>query len=258
MARRRSTILLPAAAVAVAGCNLDPLPLLQNYEDGEVQGPDVQDLDGRDDRPAVDGPAFVGALGPSDVGSGRYSGATFTFEGTGDRVCLLVDPQSVFRDDLQSSPMGDVVNPWMDDYPYDDGDVDLLAGLAAFYTGTPGVRVGDFFGSFPDDNGVDRAIDLNLCLQRDYSGQSLGSAGRATPEWCSFDTEIGTTYMGLLQVFSVPVDDDVLLYVLEVRSGECPGQVDECTIRGDYDSPPEGVDLPEGWHDVESMHCDAY
>ena len=75
----------------------------------------------------------------------------------------------------------EVQNPYMDDFPHDDGDVDLLGGLASFYTGTPGVEMGDFFGSFPDSNGVDRAIDLNLCLQQDTHGQTGGTAGRATP-----------------------------------------------------------------------------
>ena len=245
-------LLLLLVLPVVAACNYDPLSLLQN------QGPaDVRDLDADDSRPTVDGGQFEGSLEGSDIGSGNYSGATFTFTGTGDRVCLIIDPQSVWRDDLQLGPDGDVANPWLDNHPYDDGDLDLLAGLASYYTGTPGVELGDFFGSFPDSNGVDRAVDLNLCLMEDYHGSSSGTAGRATPEWCSFDTEPDVIYMGVLRVFSVPVDDDVLLYQLDVRTGECP-EINECTLRGDFDPVPDNVELPEGYSSVENMYCDGY
>ena len=241
------------ALLVAAGCNYNPLPLLQN--EGEA---DVHDLDRVDDRPEIDAGQFEGRLLGSNIGAGEYSGATFTFEGTGDRVCLIVDPQSVWRDDLQLSPQGDVANPWMDNYPYDDGDIDLLAGLASYYTGTPGVELGDFFGTFPDSNGVDRAVDLNLCLMEDYHGSSSGTAGRATPEWCSFETEPGVTYMGVLRVFSVPVDDDELLYQLDLRSGDCPQDINECTLRGDFDPAPDDVQFPDDYTSVENMYCDGY
>ena len=244
---------LPLLLLPLVGCNFDPLPLLQNQGSA-----DVWDLDLAGEPPTLDGGPYESTLAASDIGSGDYSGATFTFAGTGERVCLIIDPQSVWRDDLQLSPDGDVANPWMEDYPYDDGDLDLLAGLASYYTGTPGERIGDFFGSFPDSNGVDRAIDLNLCQMNDYHGQTSGTAGRATPEWCSFETDPGVTYMGVLRVFSVPVDDDELRYLLDVRSGPCPSQVDECTLRGDYDALPEGVELPEGYTSLENMYCDEY
>jgi hypothetical protein len=257
--RRAILLMLLPATLLLAACDLDPKALLQNQgEDGSISGAEVDDLDQRENRPEIDGGAVLGRIGPSNVGAGEYSGATFTFEGTGERVCIIVDPQSVFRDDRQTSPTGEVDNPWMSDFPYDDGDLDLLAGLASFYTGTPGVELGDFFGSFPDSNGVDRAIDLNLCLMEDYHGSVSGSAGRATPEWCSFVSEVGTTYMGVLQVFSVPVDDDELTYVLEVRAGDCPPAIDECTLRGDYDEMTGDGELPGGFANVEAMYCDGY
>ena len=126
---------------------------------------------------------------------------------------------------------------------------------ASFYTGTPGEEIGDFFGSFPDSNGVERSIDLNLCLMEDYHGQVGGTAGRATPEWCSFETQEGIDYRIVLQVFSAPVDDNELKYALDVRSGACP-EVNECTLRGDYDE--HEVDLPGGFTQVEELYCDAF
>lgn len=248
------------ALIALTACDLDPRPLLQNYDAdaGVLLSADVDDLDQRENRPIEGGGPILGRLGPSDIGSGQASGATFTFEGTGERVCIIVDPQSVWRDDLQvDAGGGESPNPYFDNFPHDDGDIDLLAGLASFYTGTPGSEMGDFFGSFPDSNGVDRAIDLNLCLQQDYHGQVGGTAGRATPEWCGFDTEEGTLYMGALTVWSVPMDDSELTYVLDVRSGPCPVQIDECTLRGDYDEHPE-TELPQGFDNVEQMYCDGY
>ena len=249
--------------VGTVGCNLNPRPLLQNYDDesGGLFTADVDDLDQSDLRPEVDGDTFIGSLAASDIGSGAYSGATFTFDGIGERVCVIVDPQSVWRDDLQLAPGDDgsleeTINPYMNDFPHDDGDVDLLAGLASFYTGTPGVEVGDFFVSFPDSNGVERAIDLNLCLMQDTHGNTGGTAGRATPEWCDFETEEGVTYMGVLQVFSVPVNDDRLRYARQIRSGACPPTVDECTLRGDYDELED--DLPSGYANVEEQYCAGY
>ena len=63
--------------------------------------------------------------------------------------------------------------------------------------------------------------------------------------------------MGALTVWSVPVDDDELTYILDVRSGPCPVEVNECTLRGDYDEHPD-VELPQGFGNVEEMYCDGY
>ncbi len=248
------------ALILLQACDLNTSLLLQNYdhEAGSLDSADVRDLDLSETPPSIDGGTYVGTLGPSDIGAGSYSGASFTITGTGERVCLIVDPQSVWRDDLYIDDSGsETDNPYMLDFPHDDGDLDLLAGLASYYTGTPGEEIGDFFGSFPDDNGVDRAVDLNLCLQQDYHGQVGGTAGRASPESCSFETEVGTAYRVVLQVFSVPQNDNELKYALEARSGDCPVTVDECTLRGDVDEDPD-VTLPQGFSDVEAMYCSGY
>lgn len=244
-----------AAALALVGCDLDAEPLLQNFDGEEVQGADVVDLDRVDEPPVLDGPTFLGTLAPSDIGQGDFSGATATFEGTGGRVCLIIDPQSVWRDDRwidESESEQD--NPLMYDYPYDDGDVDLQAGLSAYYTGSPGERMGDFINSFPDDNGVERRVDLNNCLLEDRWGIVGSSAGRGTPEWCSFDTVAATQYRIAITLFSAPTNDNEMKYAFEIRDGDCPVQVNECTLRGDYDV-HENVDLPLGFANVEDMYC---
>jgi len=264
--RLKLTHLLPLVVavalspLAIFGCNLDTQALLQNYdvETGSYVEVDVRDLDLNETPPSIDGGTYVGTLGPSDIGAGLYSGATFTIPGNGERICILIDPQSVWRDDIQLDSTGaEISTPYMADFPHDDGDIDLLAGLASYYTGTPGETIGDFLGNFPDSNGVERAIDLNQCLQEDYHGQVGGTAGRSTPEACSFETLDGVAYRVVLQVFSVPMDDNELKYALEVRTGDCPVTIDECTLRGDFDEHEAGT-LPMGFVDVESLYCDAY
>jgi hypothetical protein len=246
--------------LVLAACTLDERYLLQNWDAGtsDFLAPDVQDLDLVDEPPVLDGRTFRGEVGPGDIGGGRPSGATFSFTGTGERICLIVDPQSVFRDDLTRNPDGgEGPDPFFEDFPHDDGDIDLLAGQAAFYTGTPGEEMGDFVAGFIDDNGVERRIDLNLCLMTDYFGQAGGHAGRASPEWCSFMTTTDVLYRVVLQVYSVPMDDNRLRFALELRSGECPATVDECTLRGDADRAEDGV-LPQGEEDVEQHYCQDY
>ncbi|MCO4769776.1 MAG: hypothetical protein KDA24_07065 [Deltaproteobacteria bacterium] len=265
----RSLLLLAASGLLFTGCDLDGSELLQSFdpETGESLPVTVVDLDRVDEPPTVcsqedvndgDCETYLGAVGPSDLGTGQLSGATFTFDGTGGRVCVLIDPQSVWRDDRVLEPSGNpVTNPFMDDYPFDDGDLDLLTGLASYYTGTPGDTMGDFVNDFVDDNGVSRRVDLNLCLQDDTHGQTGGTSGRATPEMCSFQTLENTPYRIALYAFSVPVDDNELKYALQVREGNCPVQIDECTLRGDRDRAPEGA-LPFGLDNVEEMYCEGF
>jgi len=265
----RALLLLCGAGLALVGCDLDGRELLQNYdpETGESLPVTVEDLDRVDDPPVVcaaddvaDGrcDVFTGGLGPSDVGSGQLSGATYTFNGTGGRVCVIVDPQSVWRDDKMLDDTGnETTNPLMQDFPYDDGDLDMLAGLASYYTGTPGELMGDFVNDFVDDNGVARRVDLNVCLQEDTFGQTGGTAGRATPEACSFETLANTPYRVALYAFSVPVDDNNLRYAFQVREGACPTVIDECTLRGDRDRAAEGA-LPFDADNVEDMYCEGF
>jgi hypothetical protein len=255
--QRAGLLLLGAVGV---GCGFQAKALVDVWQDGEFVEVQVLDLAEDEDAADIRTGTFIGKVGPGNVGAGEYSGATYDFEGTGDRVCVIVDPQSVFRDDVQLDDDGtEWNNPFFDDFPHDDGDIDLQVGLASFYTGTPGQTMGDFFASFPDSNGIDRAVDLNLCLQEDNHGVIGGHAGRATPEWCDLETQVGVTYRLALTVFSVPADDRELTYALEVRDGACPANIDECTVRGDVDYSEGDEDLFPwpGVSTVEHMHCDA-
>jgi len=265
----RSFLLLSACTLSLVGCDLDGRELLQSFdpETGESLPVTVVDLDREEDGPVFCAEddvtsdsceTYSGTLGPSDIGTGQFSGATFTFDGTGGRVCVMVDPQSVFRDDLREDSLGNQgPNPYMEDFPYDDGDIDMLAGLASYYTGTPGELLGDFVNDFVDDNGVSRRVDLNVCLQEDTHGQPGGTAGRATPEMCAFSTLTNTPYRIVLNAYSVPVDDNELKYAFQVRAGDCPGSISECTLRGDRDRAADGA-LPFGADNVEDMYCEGF
>jgi hypothetical protein len=246
--------------VALAGCGFEARALLETWDGSAIGDVAVLDLTAEGDAPVMDGGTWIGELGPSNIGAGEFAGATFDFAGTGGRVCVIVDPQSVFRDDLQRGGDGnEYPNPNFEDFPHDDGDLDMQIGLASFYTGTPGESMGDFFASFPDDNGIDRSVDLNECLMEDRWGVIGGHAGRSTPEWCDFETQVGNTYRVALTVFSVPKDDNELKYAVEIFDGPCPASVDECTLRGDVDYDEETAALFPGddVYTVEDMYCDA-
>ena len=110
---------------------------------------------------------YYGLLGQAPTGV--KGGATFTFRGTGDRVCIVTDPETVFWNTAVAS-----VNP-DDKYSYadleqDDGDIDLFAGLSSYYTGSPGVELGDFKGFYTDSLGNSVAIEYGECFQ--YGAQS--------------------------------------------------------------------------------------
>ena len=91
-------------------------------------------------------PYYYGQLGQADVG--KQGGATFTFTGTGDELCLIVDPETVFwsRSIAQDLEL-EFAYP---DFYNDDGDVDLFAGMSSYYTGSPGIDIGDFTGYYTD------------------------------------------------------------------------------------------------------------
>lgn len=255
---QRLLLLFP---LALAGCGFQAAALVPSYDGIEQMPADVQDLDtsDADGLDIDDSDPYIGALGPSDTGSGEVSGATLTIEGTGERLCVIIDPQTVWRDDFQLAPGGtEFENPFYENFPYDDGDLDLLAGLSAFYTGTPGEVMGDFFVDFRDENGIERRVDTNLCLQEDTHGVAGGTAGRASPEGCSFETQVGELYTIAVRVFSSPIDDDELTYAMSIRTGECPATINECTLRGDYDY-TEGLEdqLPGGFFTPEHMYCDG-
>lgn len=198
---------------------------------------DVQDLGIIDPIPAeevVNNPAGEGTLtglpglqyrqlgAPPDPSN--RGGATFQFFGTGGSVCLVVDPETVFwNQDISIDPNG---------YKYqdnlrDDGDLDMSAGLSAYYTGSPGVSIGDFELPYTDPLGQVHTIDFNLCNRAIYP------SGRGTVESCEIDTsnQEGISFTVLLKTFSLPINDGILSYGLGVVDGGCANvTTDECAI----------------------------
>ncbi len=205
----------------------------------------------------------IGEVGPVHWGSGELGGATATFTGTGGPICAIVDPQTVWRDDWAATTEGTVADTAMDNYIYDDGDMDMIIGMSADYTGTPGQTMGSFKRTFTDPLGVEREADFNLCIMFDRYGIAGAAAGRATPEWCSIDTVEGVEYTVALLTFSVPLDDNALRFALQLREGACPAEVNECTLRGDADPKefPEEIAIQIGNHtyeyaDLEQKYCE--
>ncbi len=260
--------LLATGPLAGVGCDVNGLSVTQYYDEdtGEALDSTAVDLMQDDDPPVLveqtDGswPApFVGELGPVHWGSGATGGATASFVGTGGEVCIILDPQTVWRDDWVMTSSGTASDATMENYIHDDGDADLLVGLSADYTGTPGESMGTFQRTFVDPNGVERQADFNQCIQYDYWGLTGGNAGRATPEWCTIETVEDVEYTVAILTFSTPLDDDWLRFALQMRIGACPSEVDECTLRGDAD--PHDIVITVGsetfsYDDLEERFCD--
>lgn len=175
---------------------------------------------------------YYGQVGLTEIG-GDIGGATFTFEGTGGDVCLVVDPEVVYWNQSVA------VDGARDNYSYpdleeDDGDIDMFAGLSAYYTGSPGVEIGDFTGFYTDSLGNQIEIEYGLCTQVGAQGQDDSHSGRATAEYCTIDTSAyaGVEFTVVLETFSVPLDDGLLSFGVMAREGSCAG-ISECTLLGE-------------------------
>ncbi len=197
-------------------------------------------------------------LGPPDVAS--FGGATYTFIGTGGTVCLLVDPEAAFWNQSVSVLSPVEAFAWADNYD-DDGDLDMEAGLSAYYTGSPGLEMGDFSAVYEDSLGVEVRIEFNECLQADYYGESGSHAGRATLEFCDIDTSQhpGREYTVALNTYAIPQDDDLLSFGVAVVDGPCtsvpgPGEaLDECLIPGE--AMDENLQTLDWFPELEAAIC---
>jgi hypothetical protein len=208
------------------------------YEDAQANG-EHWGFCGNPASDAVEGEASTRCvfeqLAPT-TGQSR-GGATFTFKGTGERVCIVIDPETVFwnqsvatsgRNDLYSYP----------DYLADDGDLDLFAGLSSYYTGSPGLEIGGFMQVYTDSAGRQIEIEYGECFQRgsSLSGIENAHAGRGTAEFCEINTaeREGVEYTVVLETFAVPLDDGVLSFGAMVVEGRCNSVgVNECTMLGE-------------------------
>ncbi|MCB9682439.1 MAG: hypothetical protein H6733_13325 [Alphaproteobacteria bacterium] len=228
---------------------------------------------------------IYGELGPT--GTALTGGATFTFDGIGGSVCVWVDPELAYWN--QSVSPADPVAEWSQpDNVFDDGDIDLTGGLSVYYTGTPGVEIGDFEVRYQDDLGNVVPIQLVECVNTDeYFGNPGAHSGRGSPEFCTLsNTLAGTSYTIVMSAWSLPLDDDRLAYGLLVTEGSCEDlrdfmgtgganrQGDECLITGEAIIPGQeqgidaaglglpgptwlGSDEPDNWSDSEAFE-DAF
>ncbi len=174
-----------------------------------------------------------------------YGGATFEFTGTGGQVCIWVDPEVAWWNQSVSANPSEEGREWT--YPdngFDDGDIELFAGLSVYYTGSPS-KIGDFVVAYEDSlhNGV--PISLAACPNTVGLIGDPASAGKGMAEYCTLDTSDGEgiSYTVLLRTFSTPLDDDRLAFGLIIANGTCEAlrtlggaadpQSDECVIQGE-------------------------
>ena len=255
-----------ASLILLSGCDrsgtdLVPVPtpgIDPVLELGELPVIDSETWDSTGDHESLITYAAIGAPEP-----GEKSGATFTFRGTGEKVCLIVDPEAVFWNTSVAEMGTTEAYAWPDNY-LDDGDLDMMAGFSANYTGSPGIELGDFYGFYTDSLGNTVEIEYNLCESVDRYGNTPAYAGRSTTEYCTIDTEgrEGIEYTVLLKTFALPIDDSVLTFGTVVREGGCRN-IDECTIPNESrDALVESdgtvtTEPREGYAELESAYCNG-
>lgn len=253
----RSTLLVLAGALALASCDysgdflfaqatpVDDIWILTGPEGGEIVPADVTTVD---ELRAATIYAEVGA--PQTT---AFGGVTFSFVGTGDEVCLWVDPEVAYWTQALSPRPDEGAAKWT--YPdnvFDDGDLDLLAGLSVYYTGSPGVEIGDFVVQYEDSLGNEVPVSLANCPNTEGINGEPATAGRGSPEYCTIPaTELGIGYTVLLRTWSTPLDDDRLSFGVLITNGSCgdlrelAGAIDtagdECLIGGEALT-PDGSD----------------
>jgi hypothetical protein len=152
---------------------------------------------------------------------GVFGGATVQFAGTGGTVCVVADPEAVYWLKAIDAQVEGPHYKYEDVYE-DDGDIDISVGLTAYYTGSPGVEIGDFNAVYDDPSGEEHTLAFNECLQYGLFGDAA-HAGRGAVEYCNIDTELraGVMYTILLETFALPIDDSVLNYGVMVYDGSC-------------------------------------
>lgn len=258
-----SRLLLAAGFVsAFVACDRDSA---QYFPQPVAEYPGVVDLgeftplttaDWLDDTTRVEKSIYEG-IGENE-NPGQWGGATFTFQGTGGTVCVIVDPEAVFW--VQSVDARSPADGYLcEDNNYDDGDLDLEVGLSAYYNGTPGVSIGNFEQIYEDSLGNEVAFEANECLMNGQRGQPGAHAGRATPEFCAIDTSLhpGRDYTVLLRLWSVPSDDYVVHYaatVVEIGAGDsCQDVISAVASNPECALQNEGTG--EGFSVVEELFC---
>lgn len=188
---------------------------------------------------------IYGEVGPT--GTPERGGVTFDVVGTGNHVCIWVDPELAYWNQSVSrqAPVERYSYP---DNVFDDGDLDLSAGFSVYYTGTQGEKIGDFKVQYEDSLGNEVEVDLTECsITSDFTDTQGGHSGRGAPEHCTlFNTIDGVSYTIVMETWSTPLDDDRLGYGLIVADGTCKdladveGAAEECVIMGEAVTPFRG------------------
>ncbi len=189
-----------------------------------------------DGETSIDEAVIYGEIGAT--GTAEPGGVTFSFEGTGGPVCVWVDPELVFWNQSVAPQAGSDDARWA--YPdnvFDDGDLDLYAGYAVYYSGSPGEKMGDFEIRYEDSLGNQIPLTLNECTISGLNGTGAHS-GRGAPESCTLAATLpGVSYMVAIEAWSTPLDDDRLSYGLILAEGDCDdirnGITEECVILGE-------------------------
>jgi hypothetical protein len=173
-----------------------------------------------------------GIVGQSEAGV--KGGATLTFKGTGAEVCVVVDPETVFWNASVAAVAPDERYAYPD-LEEDDGDMDLFVGLSSYYTGSPGIEIGDFKGFYTDSLGTEIEIEYGECIQTS-SYTNTAHSGRASVEYCTINTRNreGVEYTVVLESFSIPLDDGSLGFAAMVIDGACDDYLpNECLLSGE-------------------------
>lgn len=218
----KRAILLFAPALLLAGCDYTGDWLFPTLIE-EVPG--VQDLGTLEPDVVTTLDEVRAAVRYGEVGAtenGEVGGVTFEFEGTGSSVCVWVDPETVY---WSQSVAATGPRPWFSypDNAQDDGDIDLYAGVSVYYSGSPGVEIGNFEVRYQDALGNEIPVEFNECVINSTQYRDGGAhSGRAMPEFCTLAaTQQGVSYTVVLESFSQPYDDSRLGYGLLFIDGSC-------------------------------------
>jgi hypothetical protein len=277
MMRGTVSLAFGALVLLASGCSnirdnfrpvLSDAPFIYDIGELRVIGGDELEADGFDYTSVPDA-LHYGQLGAGE-NPGLYGGATFEFRGTGRDVCVVVDPEAMFWN-VEISTQEQSGYKYEDLFE-DDGDLDMKAGLTAYYNGSPGIEIGDFSAVYDDAAGVEPELEFNECVQTGYGGTSPVHAGRGSVEFCDMDTSLhpGVMYTAVLETFALPIDDSVLNYGTMVFDGKCSdlpwrdanGEKGsggtECVIPNEIQNADPGLAIPEdkAWFpELESAFC---
>lgn len=142
-----------------------------------------------------------------------------------DTLCVVVDSENVFWNSWISPEPSE--RPYLltyPDEPSNDGDIDIFGGMTSYYTGSPGLELGDFKGFYTDALGREIEIEFNECFVEGLVGEGIEShAGRGSLEYCELDVSgrAGIEFTILLDTFSVPLNDGALSFGAMVFAGPC-------------------------------------